>query len=108
MKDIKSHVTLELYFIKKNIIFTHFILLGNLYSIISDYIKINIEEKNFKYGNDVLPTKIQLFNINTKNYAVSHIFNLYFGKNIGYCFLGNEKGATYELIFKDEITTNFK
>ena len=102
MEELKSHVTLELYFIKKNIIFTHLIILGNLYEIISDYITINIDEKNFKYGNDVLPTKIELININNTSYSVSHIFNLYFGKNIGYCFVGNEKGTTYELLFKDE------
>ena len=103
MEDIKTHqVTLELYFIKKHILFTHLLLFGNIYEIKSDHIIINIEEKNFKYGNDIFPTQIKLFNTNDKTYNISHIFNLYFGKNIGYCFIGNEKGITYELIFKDE------
>ena len=100
MENDQTEVSLDLYFNRKDSKFTHFKLFEDTYEILSDYIHIPIDKNKFIYGNDILPSKIELLNKVT-NYTISHIFNLYFGANIGQCFLGNIKGSTYELLFKD-------
>lgn len=85
MEDIKKEASLELHFIIKDKIFTHFILFDNIYSKVSNYISIIIDISKFKYGYDILPTKIEVFDDKNKKYSLVHIFNIHFGRNVGYC-----------------------
>ena len=99
--------TLELNFIYNEPIFFSFLFLEREYKITNAPLIIKISDALFKYDNDSFMANIKLIG-KKKEISFSGNFDIYFGKNTGYCFLDNLNGTNYQLIFKNEDIIEIK
>lgn len=102
-----ENTTLELNFIYKEPIFHTILFLEREYKITNAPLIIKISDALFKYDNDSFMANIKLIG-KKKEISFSGNFDIYFGKNTGYCFLDNLNGTNYQLIFKNEDIIEIK